>query len=124
MHLVHEPGEGHHLVRRVGDDFVQVADRRFTESFLLAPNACEEHFPAHDVGSFGDAAVDAVLALEPALVLIGTGPRQHLAPPTLMAAFLTRGIGIEAMDSAAAARTFNLLAGEGRRVVAAFLLPP
>ncbi|HRN60556.1 MAG TPA: MTH938/NDUFAF3 family protein, partial [Chiayiivirga sp.] len=33
-----------------------------------------------------------------------------------------RGIGLEAMDSAAAARTFNLLAGEGRRVVAAFLI--
>ena len=39
-----------------------------------------------------------------------------------MAAFLRRGIGIEAMDNAAAARTFNLLAAEGRRVVAVFLV--
>jgi uncharacterized protein len=38
-----------------------------------------------------------------------------------MAACLTRGIGIEIMDNAAAARTFNVLAGEGRRVVAAFV---
>ena len=40
-----------------------------------------------------------------------------------MAACLTRGIGIEVMDNAAAARTFNVLATEGRRVLAAFLLP-
>ena len=40
-----------------------------------------------------------------------------------MAAFLQRGVGIEVMDNAAAARTFNVLAGEGRRVVAAFVLP-
>lgn len=56
-------------------------------------------------------------------MLVGTGERQRLAPPALMAAFLTRGVGLEAMDSAAAARTFNLLAGEGRpEVVAAFLI--
>ena len=40
-----------------------------------------------------------------------------------MAALLTRGIGLEVMDNAAAARTFNVLANEGRRVVAGFLLP-
>ena len=41
-----------------------------------------------------------------------------------MATCLTRGIGIEVMDNAAAARTFNVLATEGRRVVAAFLIQP
>jgi len=46
------------------------------------------------------------------------------APATAaaLAACLTRGIGIEAMDNAAAARTYNVLAGEGRRVVVAMLL--
>ena len=39
-----------------------------------------------------------------------------------MAACLSRGIGLEAMDNAAAARTFTVLAGEGRRVVAGFLI--
>jgi uncharacterized protein len=42
--------------------------------------------------------------------------------PAVLAALLTRGIGVEVMDNAAAARTFNLLAGEGRRVVAALLI--
>lgn len=122
MHLVQDLSEGHHLVRRVGTEGIQVGDRMFSQSFLLSPDHCVEAFPARDVTGFDEAAIAAILALEPALVLIGTGPRQHLAPPVLMGAFLGRGIGVEAMDSAAAARTFNLLAGEGRRVVAAFLL--
>jgi len=42
--------------------------------------------------------------------------------PAVMAACLTRGIGIEVMDNAAAARTFNVLATEARKVVAGFLL--
>lgn len=122
MQLAHESDEGHYAVRRLGADFIQIGDRTFSTSLLLAPDACIEGFAPHSLDGFDAAAIETILQLDPAVVLIGTGERQHLAPPSLMAAFLTRGIGLEAMDSAAAARTFNLLAGEGRRVVAAFLL--
>lgn len=122
MHLVQDLSEGHHLVRRVGAEGVLVGDRLFSRSFLLSPDQCVEAFPVRTLVDFDEAAVLAVLSLNPALVLIGTGSRQQLAPPALAGAFMTRGIGVEAMNSAAAARTFNLLASEGRRVVAAFLL--
>ncbi|HRQ35932.1 MAG TPA: MTH938/NDUFAF3 family protein [Chiayiivirga sp.] len=122
MQLAHQSDEGHHAVRRLGAGFVQVGDRVFSASLLLAPDRCIDDFAPHSLDEFDAAAIAAVLALEPTVVLIGTGERQRLAPPALMAAFLARGIGLEAMDSAAAARTFNLLAGEGRRVVAAFLI--
>ena len=122
MQLAHQSDEGHHAVRRLGADFVQVGDRVFSASLLLAPDRCIDDFAPRSIDEFDAAAIAAVLALEPAVVLIGTGERQRLAPPALLAAFLARGIGLVAMDSAAAARTFNLLAGEGRRVVAAFLL--
>ena len=55
-------------------------------------------------------------------MLLGTGPRQRFPSAAVMAALLTRGIGIEVMDNAAAARTFNVLASEGRRVVAGFVM--
>ena len=54
--------------------------------------------------------------------LLGTGERQVFPSAAVMAACLTCGIGIEVMGNAAAARTFNVLAGEGRRVVAGFIL--
>jgi uncharacterized protein len=41
-----------------------------------------------------------------------------------MAACLSRGVGLEVMNNAAVARTFNVLAGEGRRVVAGLVLVP
>ena len=44
------------------------------------------------------------------------------AHPSLLATLLRSGIGVEVMDNRAAARTYNLLAAEGRRAVAAFLL--
>ena len=69
------------------------------------------------------ADMEPMLALEPGVVLLGSGQRLQFPAPAVMAACLTRGIGIEVMDNAAAARTFNVLATEGRRVLAAFLLP-
>ena len=63
-----------------------------------------------------------LLELEPELILLGGGAAQAFPPPATMAACLSRGIGLETMTNAAAARTFNVLASEGRRVVAGFVL--
>ena len=57
-----------------------------------------------------------------ALIVLGTGDRQVFPPAVVMAACLSRGIGLEVMNNPAAARTFNILAGEGRKVAAAFIL--
>ena len=57
-------------------------------------------------------------------MILGTGERQVFPAAAFMAGLLRKGIGIEVMDNAAAARTYNLLAGEGRRVIAGFILPP
>lgn len=68
--------------------------------------------------------VDALLDLQPELVILGTGENQVFPAAAFMAGFLRKGIGIEVMNNAAAARTYNLLADEGQHVVAAFILGP
>ena len=55
-------------------------------------------------------------------MILGTGTSLVFPSRDVMAAFLTRRIGIEFMDNAAAARTYNVLLGEGRKVAAAFIL--
>lgn len=99
-----------------------VNERRLTRSFVVAPDALIEDWPVRDAGSLGMPELEQILALSPALVLLGTGPRQVFPPAQIMAACLSRGIGLEAMANNSAARTYHVLAGEGRRVVAAFIL--
>jgi len=60
--------------------------------------------------------------LDPELVLFGSGERLRFPQPVWLQALAERRIGIETMDTAAACRTYNILAGEGRHVVAALLL--
>ena len=56
------------------------------------------------------------------MVLLGTGGRLRFPPSAVLAPLIAAQIGYEVMDTGAACRTFNLLAGEGRRVLAALLL--
>ena len=60
--------------------------------------------------------------LKPELVIFGSGARLRFAPPVFMRALMQKRIGIETMDTLAACRTSNILAGEGRQVIAALLI--
>jgi uncharacterized protein len=59
-----------------------------------------------------------LIALTPELIVLGTGATQEFAPRGLVFALARASIGFEVMTSAAAARTFNVLATEGRKVAA------
>lgn len=123
MQLSHEHAEGYLYFRSCAPDAVTVVDRVLTRSFLLAPDRIVEDWPVVSIDQFDVAAADLIAALDPEVVLLGTGTRQMFPPREAQVALLRRRIGIEIMDNAAACRTYNLLAGEGRRVLAAIMLP-
>ncbi len=74
-----------------------------------------------------DITEDDILALlvenRPAILVVGTGHRSLLPSQRWLGHAALAGVGLEIMDSGAACRTFNLLWFEGRRVVAALLMP-
>lgn len=123
MSLLRQDPDGTHFVRRCEAGRVVLDDRELTRSFLLSLDRVVEDWPVPTIDALDAASVDAALALGPEVVLLGTGSRQRFPAAAILARFLTRGVGVEVMDNAAAARTFNVLAAEGRRAVAAFMLP-
>lgn len=115
----------HEFLLRGADGVIAVVnDRRLTASFFLSPDRLVEGWDATDARTLGPGQLEALLELAPEVVLLGTGATQVFPPAAAMAACLGRGVGLEVMNNAAAARTFNVLASEGRKVVAGFLLQP
>ncbi len=82
-------------------------------------------WPVGDIAGLTEASLAGVAAAGDAgtidLLLIGCGPRMVLIPAKLRAALRSHGVVIEPMDTGAAARTYNVLAAEGRKVAAALI---
>lgn len=122
MQLTLENPDFRYLLRGVSAGGVLVNDQTLIRSFILTPHELLENWrPVSSQDLLADD-MQALLDLNPVLVILGTGTRQQFPSAAVMAACLTRGIGIEVMDNAAAARTFNVLATEGRKVVAGFIV--
>ncbi len=99
-----------------------VNDRVLAQSFCIAPDALIEDWPVRRAATMTPSDLEPLLALNPELIVLGTGAVQVFPSAAVLATCLSRGVGIEVMTNAAAARTFSVLAGEGRRVVAGFIL--
>ena len=99
-----------------------VVEERSYRSVWLTPEAAGEWEPPA-IAELTPEHLAAPLALEPApeFLLLGTGERLARPPSALIAALEERGIGVEAMDSRAAARAWSLLRAEERWIAAALM---
>lgn len=122
MQLVHEQPDFEFFLRGADGRSALINDRRLTASFIVAPDRLVEDWPVLDAAALRPDDLAPLLALQPELILLGTGERQVFPPTETQALCLSRGIGLESMTNAAAARTYDVLASEGRRVVAGFVL--
>ncbi len=123
MQLNLERPDYRYFLRGADGVLALVNEQQLTRSFVVAPNTLLEDWPVRDVGTMQPTDLDVLLAQQPELLVLGTGATQKFPPAAVMAHCLQRGIGIEVMTNAAAARTYSVLAGEGRRVVAGFVFP-
>ena len=122
MQLTEHRNERELFVRHADAHSVTIVDRKFDRSLIVSADRAIENFAARSVAELDANAIADVLALQPEVVLLGTGARATFPTQAVLGEFLKRGIGLETMDNGAVARTFNVLVGEGRRAVAVFLL--
>ena len=107
-----------------GEVYVWPAHDAADISTELLMQACGLSKAAHDPMAFLDAG-DGEVALDPnrpEVLLVGTGRTQVMLPMSTLAPLMRAGVGVECMSTGAAARTYNILMAEGRRVIAALIL--
>lgn len=119
LHLT--TGEGQHLFSGHGPGYVAVNRVRYETNIVVTPASVTE-WTVTDFDTLSAADFAPVLALKPEVVIFGTGRIMRFPARELTLALATAGIGLEVMDSGAACRTYNILAGEERKVVAAILV--
>lgn len=110
------------LIRGYSSQEIRIGEQRLQASCIVSADTLIKDWQPSSFAELAPAHLDAILALKPEVVLLGTGPTQRFPPPAIRSILASRGVGLEAMDLGAACRTFNILVQEERRVVAALFL--
>ena len=145
MKLHSDPASALNTVTAYGDDYIEVNLVRFEHSVTFGPEGPIVRWPVTSIADIttgllesaagithtpkdpmafldeAEAAAPVAPANAPEVMLVGTGAKQRFLHPSVVAPLTRLGIGVEVMDTQAAARTYNILMSEGRRVVVALM---
>ena len=110
------------MIRSATATEICIGDSVFERTIALTTDTILDNWSKKTVDELIEADFARLLEDNPAVIVLGTGATNLFPPRELVFALARRGIGLEFMDTPAAARTFNVLAGEGRQVVAVLYL--
>jgi uncharacterized protein len=111
------------MIRGVTADGIRIGDELYSHTIGVTPERVFDDWVHKDIAELIESDFAPLLELEPEVIVLGTGAANIFPPRELVFAMARRQIGFETMDTTAAARTFNVLAGEGRLVAAVLHLP-
>jgi uncharacterized protein len=103
-------------------DSLSVNAQTWRQSIVVPHQGETQAWPCTRFDELDESHFESLLALQPELLIIGTGRAHRFVSPALTRSLIARRIGVECMDTRAACRTYNILVSEGRKVVAALLL--
>ena len=110
------------VVSGYGPGWIAVDGARFTHSLVISSMGQRFDWECSSFAALTPQHFARIAEVDAELVLFGSGDKLRRPPAAWLVPLLARRLGLETMDTRAACRTYNILAGEGRKVVAAFLL--
>jgi uncharacterized protein len=115
--------EGRNTFTGYGPGYVEVNRKRYAASLVVSGDRVIVDWPAASVEEITADHLAAIVELKPEIAIIGSGAAFRFPDPVRLAPLHQARIGVEVMDTQAACRTYNILLGEGRNVVAALIVP-
>lgn len=116
-----EVPENQFFIRSVSEEGIRVHKDFFKNPFIISGQRIVPEWDVKSINDINEEKLQVIFDLQPEVILIGTGKSHLFLPPVTQAHFFRQRLGFEVMTTDAACRTFNVLATEGRHVVAALL---
>ena len=109
------------FIRSISERGIRVHDAFYNNPFIISGQRIVPEWDVKSIDDINEENLQVIFDLQPEVILLGTGVAQLFLPPTIQVHFFQRNFGFEVMTTDAACRTFNVLAAEGRHVVAALM---
>jgi uncharacterized protein len=122
MKIDRESAEGKNVFTAYDEGWVEVSGRRHAANLVVSGETVVPGWTAGGFEGLKLAEIEALAAMQPEILLLGSGRAFRFPAPALLAPLYAARIGVEVMDTRAACRTYNILLAEGRAVVAAIIV--
>lgn len=122
MKFAEADNEGGHLILGYEPGQIVVDGRSYKNGLIVSPEHIVTGWGPESAADLAEEHFEALLELDPQVVILGTGERQVFPDPRVYLAVMQRGLGVEIMNTGAACRTYNILMAEGRRVAAGLIM--
>jgi uncharacterized protein len=108
------------VIESYGSSGFRVSGNSFSGAIIVLPSVTQL-WPVTAIADVSAESLAPVVDAGIQILLLGCGRHMQLVPPALRQALRAQGVVIDAMDTGAACRTYNVLLAEDRRVAAALL---
>ena len=122
MKIDRESAEGRNVFTAYDEGWVEVSGRRHTTNIVVAGERIVPGWTAGGFDGLQAPEIEALAAMKPEILLLGSGRAFRFPPPALLAPLYAARIGVEVMDTRAACRTYTSRRAEARVVVAALIV--
>lgn len=122
MKLQPDPKSHLNTVTSYDANRIEINTVPYSHSVLVMPEGSVQEWPVTDFSALKAEHFELIAQKKPELVIFGAGQTIKFPNPALLAPLIKARIGFETMDTQAACRTYNILMGEGRLVLGAFIL--
>jgi uncharacterized protein len=109
-------------VTAYGSGWIAIQGEKISHSVLITSEGVRLDWQCQSFDDLGTEHFEKLAELDVELVIFGSGESHRFPKPEWQVSLMQRRIGLETMNTQAACRTYNILAGEGRKVAAAFLI--
>lgn len=111
-----------HAVQSYGDTKIQINSVIYETSLIVSREEIITNLAIKKIELMDEQFVDFLLQCKPELIIIGHENPGKFPPMSIISQLSQKRIGMECMSLGAACRTYNVLLGEQRDVVAGFIL--
>lgn len=118
MQITLDNGDAAFQIKAYDKGLIKVNEQTYDCPILVMPTHLIAPWSSHVLAELTAADFDIILPYKPKLVIVGTGKQHQFLPAHLFETLTQHHIGVEVMDTKAAARTYTLLMAEGRFVAA------
>jgi uncharacterized protein len=109
-------------VTAYGEGWIAIQGEKITHSVLITSDGLRLDWNCRNFEDLGPQHFAQLADLDVELIIFGSGARLRFPKAEWQTGLMQRRLGLETMDTQAACRTYNILAGEGRKVAAALLI--